>query len=294
MTSQRRARIVVAATCALAVSACGRLDELTYVPPQYPDTWCADQPCVQVGNTTFSQPLGSTLVFLLAMLWVGSGVYFLVSRRQQASRLWFGVALVLGGLGAASAGVSYQAFGYALKCAGRTQCVYTDGFELAYSVAQAASVSCMLVAVAFACLGARARVWVFVYAALNVAVYVALVAAGALLPSRLLLSFEVLMLFAVPGIIGVLVIALVRNRRDPQPKYSSIAWAAVLLVIVQVLYFAWYAAGLTATLWRDGAGFFFSENDVLHVGMIAWLAFVTLVVGRSLDDYVETDTRVRT
>ena len=284
--SRRRGmRLLVLAAAAALTTACGRLDELKYEPPVYPDQWCSEQPCVQIGGTTLSQPLGSTLVFTLAILWVAAGVYFLVTRRGQNSRLWFGIALVLGGIGAASAGISYQAFGYGLKCAGRSECVYTDGFELAYSFTQAVSVSCMLAAVAYACMAVRARRWVFAYASLNVIVYAVLLTIGAMAPNRAMLSFEVLMLFAVPGIIGVLVIAVVRVRQDRQPKYKAIARAAVLLVLVQVAYFAYSMSGLTETLWDNGSGFYFSENDVLHVGMIVWLAYVTLAIGRSLTDY---------
>ena len=70
------------------------------------------------------------LVFLLAGLWVASGVSFLRTRRGQRSRAWLGVALILGGVGAALAGVSYQAFSYELKCAGLELCRLTNGWEV--------------------------------------------------------------------------------------------------------------------------------------------------------------------
>jgi hypothetical protein len=60
--------------------------------------------------------------------------------------------------------------------------------------------------------------------------------------------------------------------------------AAVLQVLIQVAYFAYYAAGVTALLWDDGAGFYFSENDVLHVGMILWLGYVVAALGPTLRD----------
>ena len=136
---------------ALLLSACGRLDELTYQPETTPEQWCDQRPCVQVGDTVLNEPLGTFLVFLLAGLWVASGVYFLRTRRGQRSRAWLGVALILGGVGAALAGVSYQAFSYELKCAGLELCRLTNGWEVGYSVTQAFSVSAMLIAVAHAC-----------------------------------------------------------------------------------------------------------------------------------------------
>jgi hypothetical protein len=64
----------------------------------------------------------------------------------------------------------------------------------------------------------------------------------------------------------------------------SLLVSALLLVLVQVAYFAYYAAGITQQLWKGGQGFYFSENDVLHVGMIGWLAYLLASVGRHLCD----------
>ena len=58
----------------------------------------------------------------------------------------------------------------------------------------------------------------------------------------------------------------------------------MLLIVVNVAYFAYYAAGITETLWDGGDGFYFSANDVLHVGMIAWLVYVAAAVGPRLRD----------
>lgn len=269
---------------AFPLTGCGRLDELTYDPPVTPQEWCLDRPCVEVGDSIVNEPLGTFLVFALAALWVGVGIYFLATRRGQRSRLWLGVALVLGGLGAAQAGVSYQAFSYQLKCAGLEVCRYTNGFEVGYSVTQAWSVSAMLVAVAFACTNGGARRGLIIYSVANAAIYCLLAITGVMLPSKFLLSFEVLMLFALPGIIIVIIVAARRYRLNHGPAERAIMWAAVLLVLVNVAYFTYYALGVTQTLWNQGAGFYFSENDVLHVGMILWLWFVGAKLGPTLAD----------
>ena len=277
-----RLRLALLPLATLALAGCGRLDELTTTIT--PEQWCRDRPCIDVGGTVLNEPTSTVLVFALAALWVASGVYFLVTARSQRSRTWLGAALILGGVGAAQAGVSYQAFSYALKCAGRDVCLLTDGWEVGYSITQALSVSAMLVAVAYACSSGRLRRGLCWYAAINAAVYLIISLAGVMLPSRTLLSFEVLMLFALPGIIIVIVVAAKRYRATHDALDRSLVLAAVLLVIVQVAYFAYYAAGITAVLWKDGAGIYFSENDVLHVGMIAWLAYVVFVVGKHLRD----------
>lgn len=282
-----RAAGMVAAVAAL--TACGRLAELPADPPVTPQEWCQQRPCLEWAGTTVNEPLGSALVFLLALLWVGVGWYFLASRRGQRSRGWFGLALVVGGIGAALAGISYQLFSYELKCAGQEVCLLTNGFEVWYSICQAASISAMIAAVAYAAALGRARTLLLLYAALNLAGYLVVAALGSFLPDAALLSFEVLTLFSVPGIIVVVVLGLRGIRRDGGRKYRDLLWAAVLLVLVQVAYFAYYAAGVTAALWDGGNGVYFSENDVLHIGMIGWLLFVARTLGRSLADSSPTE-----
>ena len=285
-----RARLLPLAAV-LLLTGCGRLDELQSSPPVTPEQWCEQRPCVTVGDTVLNEPLGSVLVFGLALLWVVVGGYFLATRRGQRSRLWLGVALVLGGLGAAQAGISYQAFSYELKCAGREVCVLTNGFEVGYSLTQAWSVSAMVVAVAYATAQARTRRAIMIYAVANGVVYTAVLAAGVLLPSALLLSFTVLMLFAVPGIIITMVLSWRGYRRTGEAGHRTIFIAAILLIAVNVAYYAYWAAGITQTLWQDGDGFYFSENDVLHVGYIAWLLYLAVGLGPRLADAPAEETQ---
>lgn len=274
----------------LFLPGCGRLKELRYEPAMSPAQWCEMRPCVDLGGMVLTEPLGTFLVFLLALLWVGAGLYFLGFRRGQRSRFWLGVALLLGGIGAAQAGISYQALSYELKCAGREQCLLTNGFEVGYSVTQALSVSAMLTAVAFACTSARLRRVLVAYSIVNAAVYVAVAFAGVTLPSRALLSFEVLMLFALPGIAAVIAISARRLLHSRAVADRSLLVATLLLVAVQVAYFSYQAAGVTARLWDGGRGFYFSENDVLHVGMMLWLGYVVAFLGPQLRD-LEPDAR---
>jgi hypothetical protein len=80
------------------------------------------------------------------------------------------------------------------------------------------------------------------------------------------------------------VLSTLRYLRDHDAKNLSLLISTLLLVVVQVAYFTYDAAGLTETLWDHGRGFYFSENDVLHVGMMLWLVYVVFVVGKRLRD----------
>jgi len=279
-----RPRPLLAVAVLGVLAGCGRLDALVYDPPTTPQQWCDQRPCIEVGDVILNEPLGTFLVFLLAGLWFASGAYFLRTRRGQRSRGWLGVALILGGVGAALAGVSYQVFSYELKCAGWDLCRLTNGWEVGYSVTQAVSVSAMLVAVAHACTTGRLRRGLIVFAVLDAAAYLVVTVIGVLTASATLLSFPVLMLFAVPVILIVVGVAGARYRATRDPMDRSLLVAAVLLVLVQVAYFAYWAAGITALLWDGGAGFYFSENDVLHIGLIVWMIYLARVVAPQVRD----------
>ena len=266
------------------LSSC-KLDQLVYEPQTTPEAWNTIRPFVELGGIVLNEPLGSFLVFLLAFLWILSGFYFLQKQNNQSSRKWFGIALILGGVGAAQAGISYQAFSYLLKCKGYDFCRLTNGFEVGYSVTQAISVSAMLSSVAIACTVGSLRKTIIGYCILNAVVYIVFTIVGITQPNKTLLSFEVLMLFAVPGLLFVIIISGISYLKSRAPLDSSLFMAAILQVVVQAAYFGYYGAGITQKLYKNGEGFYFSENDVLHVGMILWLAYIVLVVGKHLQDY---------
>lgn len=268
-----------------------KVDELLYEPRTTPEAWNQMRPAIQMGDFVFNEPLGSFLVYLLAFLWIYSGFYFLKHQNGEASRKWFGIALVLGGIGAAQAGTSYQAFSYMLKCKGYEFCHLTNGFEIGYSVTQAISVSAMLSSVAIACTSGFLRKTIIGYCILNAIIYVIITILGITKPDKILLSFEVLMLFAVPGLLFVIIISGISYIKTRSALDGSLLLAALLQVLVQAAYFGYYAAGITQSLYKNGQGFYFSENDVLHVGMIFWLWYIVVYVGKHLKDYENIQQR---
>jgi len=285
--SSRFKQLVVVGVAVPTLAACGKLDQIPYEPATTGQQWCQDRPCEQVGDLIVNEPLGSFLVFSLAALWIASGIYFFVTTREQRSRLWFGIALVAGGIGAALAGISFQLFSYELKCAGREYCILTNGYEVGYNMTQTLSVSGLLIAVALACTAKPVRTWIIGYAIANAVVYAVVLAVAVTSANATLLSFEVLIVFSVPGALALAVIAGVRYRKTHDPMARSILIAIVLLIAVQVAFFTWQTLGLTQSLWDSGNGFYFSENDVLHVGMILWLGYAVFGLGKQLHDYEE-------
>ncbi len=260
------------------------MNELLFEPPTTPEQWCEIQPCFEIGGVTFTQPLGSILVYLLALLWVAGGLYYWRIREGHRSREWMALALVLGGVGAGLAGTSYQLLGYELKCAGRSLCLWTNWLEIAYLMLQAASTSAMLIAVAEARTRGTLKRGLVTYAAANAVLFLALATYGALTASRILISFELLMVFAAPSLLFILGIAAVRWLRDRESVDLAMVGAGLWLVVTIAAYSSYLAADLTKSLWNGGRGFYFSENDVLHVGMILFIAYLVAVVANRLRD----------
>ena len=82
--------------------------------------------------------------------------------------------------------------------------------------------------------------------------------------------------------LALVIAAVLAIRRWQVPLARRILWVLVLLVLVQVAYLVYFALGITESLWASGI--YFSANDVLHVGMLAWLAITAWALGSSLED----------
>lgn len=272
----------------LLSSGCARLDAIPYAPPQTAATWLAIQPyaAVKIGarEIILVQPSTTFFVYLLGVVAIGAGIYFLRIRQGQRSRLWWGVALVLWGAGALLAGTSYEGFSYAIKCAGRPACVWTSWWEVLYLVLSVASVDAMLIAEAYACTTGRWRRVLSVYAVANLALYILVVLVGALVPVKFLISFELLILFAAPA---VLIFFILNGRRYARLKDGmnlALLGAWAWLVLTLGAYFLYLMSGITQTLWARGI--WFSENDVLHIGLIVWMVYLARVVAPRVVDAV--------
>lgn len=275
----------------LWLSGCGRLDTLLYSPPQTAETWLAIQPWIELRIASHTiilvQPTTSAIVYLLGLITIGAGLYILRLRQGQRSRLWWGIALLLWGLGALLAGTSYEAFSYQIKCAGRAACVWTSGWEIWYLLLSVASVNAMMVAQAYSCTAGKWRkIWMR-YAFLNMSLYSLAVLIGTIIPIKFLISFELLILVAAPNI----AIFLMQNgwryyhHKQKLDLVLLIGWGWLVLTILA--YFLYLISGWTQTLWSQGI--WFSENDVLHLGLIVWMLYLALVATPIIEDQKAID-----
>ncbi len=263
----------------LFLTACGRIDQLLYKPKIWPEEWLRIQPYLQLefgGQALIIvQPSTSAIVYLLGIITLLAGVYFLRVQEGQRSRLWWGVALLLWGVGALLAGTSYEAFSYQIKCAGRGLCVWTSWWEIGYLFVSAASVNAMLAAQAYACADGKWRRLMVIYAAANQALYTAALVVGSLQPRQFLISFELLLVFAAPSVVLFLIQNGQRYLRRHQKMDLALLGVWVWLALTIGAYFLYYLSGLTGRLWAQGV--WFSENDVLHIGLIIWMLFIARI-----------------
>jgi hypothetical protein len=280
----RTVRKIVGAGLALLLSGCGRIDSLLMEPKTTAAQWCEGMPCAEVLSTgiILNQPFSSLLVYLLGLLWLWAGLRFWNSRRGHVSRLWWCVSLVLGGIAAISAGTSYQAFGYELKCLGREFCLWTNGWEITYMVLQVGSFNAMLVAVAYSCTVSNLRRGLIIYAAINFMVHFAITLLGVFAADKFLLSFELLVLFVTPTVLIVVIINGWRYLKHRHSMDLALLGSWALLAVSNAAYYAYLSLGYTQRLWEQGI--WFSENDVLHVLVTAWVVYVGRVLVERVGD----------
>jgi hypothetical protein len=273
----------------LLLTSCGRLDAIPYAPIQTPETWLQIQPFVEFNigsqNVIFVQPSTSIIVYLLGVITIMVGLYFFKIRDGQRSRMWWGIALLLWGLGALLAGTSYEAFSYAIKCAGRDACLWTSWWEIIYLILSVWSIDAMVLAVAHSSADGRLRKWLSGYAIANAILYFLVVMIGAFIPIKFLISFELLLIVSAPGILAFFILNGWRYSRykDRLDFISLGTW--IWLGITIAAYFLYLISGNTASLWAKGL--WFSENDVLHIGLVVWMIFIARILAPRVKDLIE-------
>jgi len=279
-------RIIIILTFLFTLTACGRLDTIPYEPTQTPETWLQIQPYAefQFGTQSiiFVQPSTSIIVYLLGVITIAVGLYFLKIRNGGHSRLWWGIAFLLWGVGAILAGTSYESFSYPIKCAGRDACLWTSWWEVIYLIVSVWSIDAMMIAVAYSSTSGRLRQWLTVYAVINAVLYFIVVMVGAFIPVKFLISFELLLIVAAPSIIAFFVINGWRYSRQKQSLDLVYLGTWIWLGVTIAAYFLYLISGNTIALWAKGI--WFSENDVLHIGLIVWMIYIAHVLAPRVKD----------
>ena len=274
----------------LALTACGTLESIPYSPTTSPEAWLAMQPYTELQIASKSivvvQPSTSAIVYLLGVVTIVAGIYFFRIQEGHKSRVWWGIALLLWGVGAFFAGSSYEAFSYQLKCAGREICSWTHWMEIVYLLVSLGSLDAMMMAEAYACTTDRWRRRLICFAWISFALYVVLVLIGSFVPVKFLISFELLLLVAAPNVVIFLILNGKRYRQTKQRMDLVLLRTWGWLILTIAVYFLYYVLGVSETLWARGI--WFTENDVLHIFLIVWMVYIGLAVAPNVKDETVT------
>ena len=259
-----------------------QFETILYSPSIKSEEWCDNQPCVQIElfSTVFIvvQPSSTFIVYFLGILTVLIGAYLLKVGRKQKFVAWWGIALLLWGLGAIFAGTSYQAFSYEIKCAGRAFCIWTSWWEVMYLIFWVGSVDAMMIAQTNLTPERTHYTVMRLYATINFLVYVLIVVIGSVIPITILISFELMVLFLAPSIMIFILFNLKRRRRLKQPIDLYLLRIWVFLIIIMGTYFLYFMTNVTEILWEHDI--WFSANDVLHIGLILWMLYIWFTLNK--------------
>jgi hypothetical protein len=258
-------------------------------PVLTPANWCDAQPCItmRLGSREFilTQPSSTVFVYALGLLTVAVGLYFLWIQAGERSRLWWGISLVLWGIGALLAGTSYQAFGYEIKCAGRQRCAWTSWWEVIYLIFQQVSMDAMLIAVAYSCTTGALHTMLVAYAVVTAAVYTVLALVGGWVPVKSLITFELMVWVSTPMVLIFLILNGWRYYALGDAMDLVLLGTWILLLLVSVVYCLYDNLDITRKLWAKGQGIWFSQNDVLHIGLIVWMLYIAMLLPDRVRDY---------
>ena len=250
-------RLALTALSTLILTGCDRIDSLLWQPKTTPTQWCESMPCVELfsSGVTLTQPTSTLLIYFLGLMWLWVGWRFWQLDDEQKSSRWWSIAMTLGGIAAISAGTSYQAFGFELKCTEREFCTWTSWWEIAYLAMQVGSVNAMLAGVAYACTKGLTRRLLLTYALVNTVIYCCVVAAGAFLPNRFMISFEMLVLFSTPAFLACFLINGWRYINNKSNKDNILLRAWIIMFVTNALYFGYLLLGYTQILWSKAVSY---------------------------------------
>ena len=277
--------------------------------PIRPSEWCgqyracwvlgggsASNPVADPPGFVFSQPSSTFFVMLLAFICMGVGVRLLASRRDDAtgqlqfSRVCWGIGMLLWGVGAFLAGLSYEALEWELKCRGRDFCILYSWMEMVYVVYQVAAINFLAVGESLRVMEDAGMLYrVTLFSMFNFIVYSTVSTVGALTGIEAFLSFTLVEIFGLPAMaLGVHMSFSAwqeapkgerlqdGNHTDSARKvYSSMFYTWLMMIASGVAYAAYEKSGLGDYLWEKHR-ISFTGNHVLHIVLIVWAVMVGL------------------
>ena len=263
------------------------LDQFLLEPLLTPQQYLDSHPYILIGNSIWSEPSSTVLVYLLGILTIGIGFTLLKKgkavpsnlqdrsdptlRKRNFVKIW-GIALIIWGLGTMLAGTSYQAFYYELKCRNQPYCLWTTWWEIGYLILTVISVNAMVVAQSWLRPNPKSSIAMNIYASINLLIYQLILIFGMVLINEFMLSFEMMVVFQLSSFILMMISNVIVYRNIKEKIEFTLIKIWILLAIVMIAYFGYLFSGIPEILWENGI--WFNANDILHVGLIGWMIYI--------------------
>ncbi len=266
------------------------LDSLDYIPNITPESFLSEQSWIKLNlgfaEIIISQPSSSFFVYFLSLSYIYVGLKFYRNQNNQRSRYWWALGFLLTGFAAILAGTSYQAFGFEIKCKGRHFCRWTSWWEIIYEILQGAGINAFLIATAYSNTRGKLKTLLIYYAIANAVTYTTVVMYGALVLKRTFITFELLEFSALPSILFFLCISIYGylKCKDPMNLHLMNTW--IILITIIITYNIFSVLNIGQSLWY--IGIWFPDNDVLHVGLIFFVIYVTRKLPKEVKDLEES------
>lgn len=274
----------------LAVCMFSNTGGLLMLPLTTPDQFLSGMPYATLSihgkDFILIQPSSTILVYLLGLIMIAIGIYFLVTKKKQQSRYYWAFGLILWGISAIVAGTSYQAFGYELKCRGLEHCLFTSNFELVYMLLTAFCINFLVAATGFTSTGVSGRNRLMKFALIDSAIYSVYMFVGAVLPVKFLISYEGFMAFIGANFLIMFILNILHYKKHKENLNRNLIYIWIGFLIVNIGYFVFLLGDIGANLYKN-YGVWFNENDALHVLLILWSCLILVLLRKDLIDKVD-------
>lgn len=267
----------------LIISIFADYDGMKQLPLVTGEEFLNSQPYIKVGDVILTQPSSTLIVYALGIFIVILGIRFLKKKQSHMSRKWWGVSMILWGLGALLAGTSYQAFGYELKCVGVEYCNFTDWWEIMYLLITALSIGMLVIAMSHCVAQGKTRKVMKMITFISIPLYAILLTIGSILPVKFLVTYELFSIFFMPHFIVFFILSIkeFRIKKDLMNKRLILTW--ILFLITNVAYYIYYWFGISEIV-LNSTGIWFNQNDVLHVLLLGWMIYIWAALPATISD----------
>ncbi|MBN2604378.1 MAG: hypothetical protein JXR62_00985 [Bacilli bacterium] len=246
-------------------------------PMMTPFEYLQTKPFIDIFGVTLIVPSSTLIVYLLGIITILIGMK--LSHFDEKYKKYWGISLIIWGVGTLLAGTSYQGLGYELKCSNQDYCLFTSWFELSYLYGTALSITIMAFAVSIQSLNKKYLHKYNQIAIIGFVLYTVSLISGIFFEIKLLITYEWFLIFFLPYFISFMSINVGSNHQLKNPLDRGLILVWVFMLLINIAYFIYFLGGIGELIYEN-YGIWFSANDVLHIGLIGWMYYIYKVVKR--------------